>query len=388
MYNRKIKSAIKDLKTQYPVLTLSGPRQSGKTTFIKQEFPKHMYLSLENPDVHAQAQEDPRSFLMQNDGFLILDEVQKIPMLINYIQGIVDENMVMAQYILTGSHNMLLMESITQSLAGRVGLLTLLPLDFSEMHSEGLLTSDNYLDNIVRGYYPAIFHRNINSSVFYSNYIKTHINKDVSQLVNIQNANQFKNFLSVIASRAGQQLNYADISKICGISSPTVTRWLSTLETMYIVFELQPYFKNYDKRITKSSKLFFYDTGLLCHLLGIKTGADLKTNSKFGNVFENAVIAEIVKQNEHRNLMQEHYYFRESNNNEVDLLIPDGDKMHIYEIKGSSTYHSRFLDGLKYFENISGENIKSKNVIYTGDEVKNMNGYRLMNFFKTELIRN
>lgn len=365
--NRKIIEQLKIYKTKYPILALTGPRQSGKTTLLKELFHDYTYISLENPDLRAFAENDPNGFFEKYNQFCIFDEVQRVPQLFSYLQTIVDEKKIMGQFILSGSQNFHLMKNITQSLAGRVALFKLLPFDFGELHSADLM-EDDYTKAMLKGFYPAIYDRSIPSQVFYSNYIQTYVERDITELVNIRDMRTFRVFLSLCASRAGQLLNLNSLANECGITQPTVKAWISLLESSYIIFLLQPYHKNFDKRVIKSPKIYFYDTGLLCHLLKIKDTDQIKFNSYKGNLFENMVVGEYVKQNFHQNKMEELWFWRDSNGHEVDLIRQDDDLLNVIEIKSTKTVTTDLFKEITYFENLAKDEIKSKSLVYAGDD--------------------
>ncbi|MEQ1554375.1 MAG: ATP-binding protein, partial [Ferruginibacter sp.] len=352
----------------YPIVALTGPRQSGKTTFLKTEFPKYKYVNLENPDNRNYALKDPNNFLNEHGKYVIFDEVQRVPHLFSYIQHLVDENKIMGQYIFSGSQNFHLMNNITQSLAGRVAILKLFPFDLEEMKTANWHNPKDFTYNMQRGFYPALYDRKIPSKIFYSNYIQTYIERDVTNLINIRDLKNFRNFLYLCASRAGQLLNLNSLAMECGITQPTAKAWISVLETSYIVFQLQPYFTNFSKRVTKTPKLYFYDTGLLCHLLKIKEPQNIATHPQKGALFENMMIAEIVKNNAHKNLLQELYFFRDAVGHEVDLLIQTDEKMALVEIKATQTIMTDMFKGLQYFETLKPNLVKSKSLIYAGFE--------------------
>jgi len=363
--DRTIREAVLAYLKKYPVLAMTGPRQSGKTTFLKTVLPDYQYISLENPDNRQFAKSDPNGFLTAYSNKVILDEVQQVPHLFSYIQSIVDDSGIMGQFILSGSQNFHLMQSITQSLAGRVALFRLLPFDIAEMQQANL-PLDDFAKVIVRGFYPALFDRDIPSKVFYVNYLSTYVERDVSELLQVRNSRQFRTFLSLCAGRAGQMLNLSSLANECGITQPTAKSWLSVLESSYIIFLLQPYHENFNKRLVKTPKLYFYDTGLLAHLLKITDGDKLKLHEKKGALFENMVIGEKVKQNYHRYLQQELYYWRDSNGNEVDLLILNDDGMDIYEVKATETITTKLFDGLHKFEKLAGDRLHKKVLVYAG----------------------
>lgn len=364
-FKRTIEQAIKLYAKKYPVLAVTGPRQSGKTTMLKTMFANYTYVSLENPDMREFATKDPNGFFKHYPGNLILDEVQQTPALFSYIQTIVDASGKMGQFILSGSQNFQFMHNITQSLAGRVALFKLLPFDLSELKQAKLLP-DSYAETMVKGCYPAIFDREINSKVFYANYLQTYVEKDLKLLIEIRDLRQFRNFISLCAARAGQLLNLNALANKCGISQPTAKAWLSVLESSYIVFLLQPYHVNFNKRIVKTPKLYFYDTGLLCHLLKISKPDSIPMHPNKGSLFENFMVSEAFKQNEHKYLQADFSFWRDASGHEVDLLIEHNDKIGIAEIKASETIKSDDFKGLNYFAELDGSNVKHKHLLYAG----------------------
>jgi len=370
--NREIEIPIRKYGIKYPVIALTGPRQSGKTTLLKTLFPDYEYVSLENQDIRSFAETDPNGFLDRYAEKIIFDEVQRVPLLFSYIQTRVDESPVMGQYILSGSQNFHLMENITQSLAGRVAIFKLFPFDLQELNSYNLLNED-YLENLVKGFYPAIYDREIPSRVFYSNYIQTYIQRDVSELIEIRNIRQFQNFLGLCATRAGQLLNLSSLASDCGITQPTAKAWLSALENSYILFQLFPYHENFSKRIVKTPKLYFYDTGLLCHLLKITTRDQILTHPVKGNLFENMMIAEFVKRIHHKYTFQDVWFWRDSAGYEVDFVIQDGQKLHIVEMKAGQTVMPDMFNGLTWWEHVSGKQNLSKILVYGGNERQTRN---------------
>ena len=363
--NRLVKKQMDVYLKKYPVLVLTGPRQSGKTTFLKEQFPNYTYVNLENPDLRNYAIKDPNGFLTEHARYVILDEVQRVPHLFSYLQTKVDEDNITGQFILSGSQNFHLMRSITQSLAGRVGLFKLLPFDIQEMEQAGWL-NDDYAVNLQRGFYPGIYDRDIPSKVFYSNYIQTYVERDLSELIQVKDLKQFRNFISLCAARAGQLLNLNSLANECGISQPTAKSWISVLETSYIVYQLQPYYSNFNKRITKSPKLYFYDTGLLCFLLKINDASSLKISPHKGSLFENYVINEYVKQNYHRNLMLDYWFWRDAVGHEIDFIWQDSEKLNLVEIKATETVMPEMFRGLSYFEKFIPDLIQSKTLVHTG----------------------
>jgi len=287
----------------------------------------------------------------------------------------------MGHYILIGSQNFLLLENITQSLAGRVILFKLLPFDFTELKNEKLLIT-NWKEQLIKGFYPAIYDRNINASIYYSNYIQTYIQRDVSQLINIHDFTKFNNFIKLCAGRTAQLLNINHLAKDAGISPPTAKSWLSILEKSYIIFLLKPYYENYNKRVIKSPKLYFYDTGLVSYLLNIKNVEDISEHQK-GHLFENLIIAEKEKQNQHQYLLIEYWFWRNSKGIEVDLLYKKGAKFVLYEVKSSKTIQSKMIKGLNYFDKLTDGNVVSKSLIYAGEINQKRTDFKIVSWNNT-----
>jgi len=376
---RSISDSIVKQQRKFPILAITGPRQSGKTTLLKELFKDYRYVSLENPDIRLFASEDPNGFLAKYDERVIFDEVQRVPELFSYLQTKVDESRQMGQFILSGSQNFHLLSSITQTLAGRVALFKLLPLDFTEMKKEQLLPS-TYTEACIKGFYPAIYDRDINPSIFYSNYIQTYIEKDVTELINIRDLKSFRTLISLCASRAGQLLNINALANECDISQPTTKAWLSLLESSYILFFLQPYHENFNKRIVKSPKIYFYDTGLLCHLLGLRNAEDIEENRLKGNIFENMIVAEYHKKNYHAYTLKEYYFWQDSNAHEVDLLARNPNGFTIYEVKATQTITPKLFKNMDYFESIGGREEFNKTLIYGGSENQDRTNYRVISW--------
>jgi predicted AAA+ superfamily ATPase len=285
----------------------------------------------------------------------------------------------MVQYILSGSQNFHLLNSITQTLAGRVVLFKLLPLDFTELKASNLL-ANTYQEAAIKGFYPAIFDRDINPAIFYRNYIQTYIEKDVTELLNIKDVKLFRTFLGLCAGRAGQLLNYSALANECDITYQTAKAWLSILESSYITFFVQPYHQNFNKRLVKSPKLYFYDTGLLTHLLAIKTLEDLNESRLKGNIFENLIVSETFKQVEHKYLDQEYYFWQDSNANEVDLLKKKGTDFYISEIKATETITDKLFDQMDKFENISAPAKVHKRLIFGGNVNQKRTNYNIISW--------
>ena len=362
---RTIKKAMDIYLGKYPILVLTGPRQSGKTTFLKNEFANYTYINLENLDNRTYALNDPNGFLAEHGDFVIFDEAQRAPELFSYLQTKVDNDKIMGQYILSGSQNFHLMRNISQSLAGRVALFKLLPFDNLEMeHADWL--NDDYAVNLQRGFYPAIYDRDIPSKVFYSNYVQTYVERDLTELIQVKNLKQFRNFITLCAARVGQLLNLNSLANECGISQPTAKAWISVLETSYILYQLQPFHSNINKRMTKNSKLYFYDTGLVCFLLKINDAASLKTSAYKGSLFENYVINEYIKQQYHQNLLLDFWFWRDAVGHEVDFIWQNTEKLNLVEIKASETIIPDMFKGLSYMKKFMPDLIESKTIVHTG----------------------
>lgn len=366
MIDRNIKDDFHEYLSKYPILALTGPRQSGKTTFLKTNFPEYQYVTLENPENRVFAIEDPKGFLNQYNQKVILDEVQRTPELFSYLQGIVDDSGMMGQYIISGSQNFHLIEQITQSLAGRVGIFRLFPFDLSEIKLSGIVELGEWQELIIKGFYPAIYDRNIPPQKYYQDYIDTYLKKDIALLINLHDESAFYRFLRLCATRAGQLVNFEDLSRDTGVSNTTIKRWLSLLETSYIIYFLQPYYKNFSKRIIKSPKLYFYDCGLLSNLLNINEKV-APENPYYGVLFENMMVSDLIKTNYHKNLGRNYWYWRSSHGKEVDLLYEQNNKIHTYEIKASSTVKSKFFANLQFFESITVDQTTHPTLIYGGD---------------------
>ncbi|MEM6263953.1 MAG: ATP-binding protein [Bacteroidota bacterium] len=366
MIPRAIKGTIQESLKSYPIITLSGPRQSGKTTLLKQMFPQFAYFSMEPPDVRRGVMEDPRGFFEQHGHRLLIDEVQRVPELLSYIQSIVDEDSD-AKFVLSGSQNMLMMEQVSQSLAGRTGVFYLLPFSLEEL-SEAGMEEESYEQIIQRGFYPRIFDKQLLPNRFYPDYLETYVQRDVRQIKNIGNLALFQRFLSICAGHIGQTINYAQLASDTGISVSSVQNWLSVLETSFVVYRLSPYFRNFNKRITKAPKLYFYDTGLACSLLRIRDADALQNYFQKGALFENFIINEISKYYLNQGARPPIYYWRDQKQKEVDLMIDLGGELTVVEIKSGRTFHPEFFKHLTWIESISSLPIKNKYVIYGGDQ--------------------
>jgi predicted AAA+ superfamily ATPase len=384
MLTRTITKELLELSTLYPVVTLTGPRQSGKTTLARATFPNKPYVNLEAPDIRALAQKDPRAFLEQYPDGAILDEIQRAPELTSYIQVIVDEKNIAGMYILTGSYQLALTQEVSQSLAGRTGLLNLMPLSLEELKNQRLITTIE--QQIFTGGYPRIYNSNLLPRQFYRDYVQTYLERDVRQIVNVQDLTQFQRFIQLCATRIGRVLDMTSIANELGIARTTVKYWLSILEASFIIFRLQPYFENLGKRIIKSPKLYFNDTGLASHLLGIEDSKQLITHPLRGELFENLVVTELRKARLNRGFEPRLYYYRDSNQNEIDLIFQTSAGLVPIEIKSSKTFHKRFLKTLKLLKTLAGERCQKGYVIYGGEMEQKICDFELINYLRTAEI--
>lgn len=365
MITRQILEKLRDMATKFPVLTITGPRQSGKTTLCRQVFSDYRYVSLETPDIRLFAENDPRGFLEAYKDRVIIDEAQNVPQLFSYIQGIVDESKQVGQFILTGSQNFLLLEKISQSLAGRVYVFHLLPfnqIELTQIHKQEVFTA------IFKGGYPVLYDRNVEPGDYFPSYIQTYIERDVRSILQVKDLNLFSAFLKTCAGRVGQLFNASAVGAELGIDYKTVQNWLSILETSFIVYRLQPWYVNFNKRIVKTPKIYFYDTGLANNLLGIKSAEELQSHYAKGALFENYVINEHIKNERNKGNNNMPFFWRDNIGNEVDLLIDNGNNLKIVEIKSSKTIHADFFKGLNYFDKIQQNYQVQRFITYAGDE--------------------
>jgi len=383
MLKRTLDKKLKEAAKHYPVVTLTGPRQSGKTTLVQMSFPNYDYISLEEPDNRAFALEDPRGFLSQFPEKVILDEIQRAPDLFSYIQTIVDTQDISGQFILTGSQNFLLLQKVSQSLAGRCAVLHLLPFSLSELKQRRPLSIDTIgrqlpdknrslneeLSSVLfEGFYPRIHDKHLNPVDWLGNYFQTYIERDVRDVLNVGDLETFSRFVRLCAGRNGQLLNLSSLANDCGITHTTSKRWISILEAGFIVFLLRPHFKNFSKRLIKSPKLYFLDTGLLSYLLRIRSAEDLRIHSQYGSIFESYIISELLKN--YMNRGEEHpiYFWRDSTGNEIDIIMDEGDSLIPLEIKAGQTVSSDFFKGIRFWKKLSNEIEKPTALVYGGDK--------------------
>ena len=366
MIERTLKTKLEELAGKYPIVTLTGPRQSGKSTLLRYAFPDYKYVSLEDPDMRLFSLEDPRGFLSTYPEKTIIDEVQRVPALFSYIQTHVDDINREGMYMLAGSHNFLLMENITQSLAGRTAILKLLPLSHAEMQKSGILPS-SVDEEIFNGGYPRLYDKGITPTEYYPFYIQTYVERDVRMMKNIGDLSKFIRFIKLCAGRIGQLLNLSSLANECGIAVSTASAWISVLEASYICYLLKPDFNNYVKRLIKAPKLYFYDTGLACSLLNIQNAEQVSTHFLRGGLFENLVINEFIKKSFNQGVEPVLSFWRDSTGNEVDLLHYVDGKPYAYEIKSGATYNADFFKGISKWAKLSGAEPHQCAVVYNGD---------------------
>lgn len=367
MIPRNLGAKIKSLSTGFPVITLTGPRQSGKTTLVKSVFSDYAYLNLENLDERAAAEEDPKRFLrLHSKTGVIIDEAQKVPTLFSYLQGIVDESAEMGKYVLTGSQNFLLLETITQSLAGRVAICYLLPFMQSELKNENLAKETLDLA-LFYGGYPVLYDRSVTPRDYFPSYIQTYIERDVRSIKNIGDLSVFQRFIRLCAGRVGQLLNFSNLANELGINYKTVQSWISILEASFVIFLLRPHHQNYGKRLVKQPKLYFYDTGLLCSLLDINSSKQLENHYLRGNIMESFVTSEYIKMRVHNGLLPNAYFWRNNTGHEIDMLLEESDRLTAVEIKSGETINQQMFKGLDYYRNLSRDSDNSYYLVYGGD---------------------
>jgi hypothetical protein len=380
VFKREIETELQGLVKSYPVVMVIGPRQSGKTTLVRHVFPHKPYVNLEDPDTRNLADGDPRGFLERYPDGAILDEIQRVPKLLSYIQGIVDERDTKGLFILTGSHQLELHQAISQSLAGRTALLTLLPMSLDELIKAGL---DFSLDEaLLRGGYPRIHKDALDPTKAYRNYFQTYVERDLRQLINVKDLIQFERFVRICAGRVGQILNLEEIGGEVGVSSHTVKEWISILEASFILFRLQPYFENFGKRMIKSPKLFFTDVGLAAYLLGIENETQMSRDPLRGHLVENLVVLELLKWRLNHGQDPNLYYYRDVQKNEIDLIFKEGNLLIPIEIKSSKSFHSDFLKKLRFFQKLVGDRAPRGYLIYAGDQEQKVHSIELLNYKK------
>lgn len=383
MYPRLLEKKLQDSACHYPIVVVTGPRQSGKTTLVRAAFPKHRYLSLESPDERDFAAEDPRGFLSHAGPRAILDEVQRVPDLLSYLQTLTDERDEPGQFILSGSQNLLLLHKVTQSLAGRAAVLHLLPLSLAELQSRSPLPMEkigqpisshasharkDLWKTLFMGFYPRIHDKHLEPQDWLRNYYQTYVERDVRQIVNVGDIETFGRFVRLCAGRSGQLLNLSSLATDCGVTHTTARRWLSVLEASFLIYLLRPHHRNFNKRVIKSPKLYFIDSGLLCQLVRIQSPDNLKIHSMRGAIFEGFVVAEFLKQFLNNGLSPDLYFWRDSQGNEVDVLVETAGKIIPVEIKSGETVASDFFKGIGYWKKLNEPQKVPTALIYAGNE--------------------
>jgi uncharacterized protein len=366
MIKRTLTAKLLSISKKFPAVVLTGPRQSGKTTLVRETFPKKPYVLLEDPDTREFAQKDPRGFLTQYSGGAIFDEIQRVPALFSYLQGILDKTKIPGLFILTGSHNFLLMEQITQSLAGRAALLSLLPLSWQEL-SGAKRAFAAFEDHILRGGYPKLYADRLDPRDLYANYVRTYIDRDIRLLKNVHDLSTFHTFLKLCANRVGQLLNLSSLADECGITHNTAKAWISLLESSYIIFLLRPHHNNLNKRLVKTPKIYFYDTGLASYLMGIATKGMLAQHPIKGNLFECFIIAEIIKSQLNTGVDPSIYFWQDKLGREIDCIVENGPVVIPIEIKSGKTVTDDYFKNILYWSNLSKYPAEKALIVYGGN---------------------
>ena len=378
MIQRIAKDKLKDLASKFKAVAVTGARQTGKTTLVKQVFKSKPYLSLENPDTRNFALEDPRGFLESYPNGAVLDEVQRVPILFSYLQEILDNSKMKGMFILSGSNNFLLQQTISQTLAGRVGYINLLPFSILELKKAKLLPSDD--DNLMlKGFYPPIYDQKIPPADWCPNYIRTYIEKDVRQIKNITDLIVFERFIKLLAGRSGQELNNSALAVETGVDVKTIQSWIGILESSFIIYLLKPHYKNFNKTIVKRPKVYFYDTALVCYLLGIRNISQLNTHPLRGAIFECLVVTELIKKRTNSGLPINLFYWRDKTGHEIDIIVDDLGKLLPIEIKSGKTISTEFFKNIDYWSKLS--NTKRSILVYAGEQTqKRSNGKEILNW--------
>lgn len=381
MYKRQLAAELKNSAKYYPIVSVTGPRQSGKTTLIQNIFPKYKYVSLEDPDNLEFAETDPKEFLHTYGTQVIFDEVQRTPQLFSYLQTIVDKNNKLGQFILSGSQQFLLNAKISQTLAGRTAILKLLPFSLAELMERRPQTLWNsnkitkiqqpqfsVYDILFKGMYPRVYDHNIPAEKFYRDYIDTYVTRDVRTLLNVGDLKQFKTFLRLLAARCGQRVNLTSLGNDAGIDHTTVKRWLSVLEASYIIFLIQPHFNNFNKKLIKTPKIYFFDTGLLCSLLRITNVEELRHHALIGGIFESFVFSELYKYFSHNNNEAPLYFWQDKTGNEIDFLMEFATRVLPIEVKSAKTITQDFFKNINYWLALPGNKEQNGYLVYGGNE--------------------
>ncbi len=381
MIPRHLSQELHQQLKEYPVVTLLGPRQAGKTTLARALLSDYAYVNLEIPDILTFAREDPRGFLARYPEKTIFDEIQRAPHLISYLQGMVDESGTTGQFVLTGSHQLELRAAITQSLAGRTGILSLLPFSIEELKA-ATVTFDTFEEYIYSGFLPRIYDQNQRPNTAYANYYQTYIERDVRQIIQLKNASLFDKFMRLLAGRIGQVMNYQSLASDVGVDAKTIREWLSILEASFVVYKLSPYFENFGKRVIKSPKYYFTDTGLLSYLLGIEKPEQVTRDPLVGQLFENLIVLEALKTRYNQGQMPNLYFYRDSHGNEIDLLYASGRNLVGIEVKSAATFTPHFKKMLLRFSE-KQQTLQSGYVVYNGEARQFSDGIEAINYRDT-----
>ena len=379
MYYRELESKILQLSATFPVISVTGPRQSGKTTLCKMAFPNYGYINLEDAILREQIRSDVKTFLMQYPQGLIIDEAHYLPEVFSYVQVLVDEDKT-RRFVLSGSSNFLMMQNISQSLAGRAAILRLLPLSMRELGDVSKFNTDELM---IRGFFPSVWGNGSEPADVYRSYYLTYIQRDVMQIINLKDSSAFQQFITLCAARVGSEFVAQDLSNEIGVSLPTIQSWMSVLEASYVVFRLQPFYRNIGKRLTKTPKIYFNDVGLACFLLGIRTEEHLRTHPLRGALFENMVVAEMLKNRFNIGEESNLFFYRDKSKREVDIVEDFGIQMKAYEVKTAKRYNPEFFKNLDYLREVVGsDSVVTTQVIYDGDENRDIAVNGIVNYRK------
>ncbi len=381
--SRNVESLVTILREQYPILTIVGPRQSGKTTLSRKVFPRFGYVSLENPDIRMEVELDPKGFLTNYPDGLIIDEFQRVPQLASYLQQIVDDDPRPGRFILTGSRSLEIMDQVSQSLVGRSATVELLPFSYSEIFP--YIAAHDLTSILYTGLYPPIYHRNLDPAIWFSNYVRNYLERDVRQLVNIRDLNSFHRFIVLCAGRVGQLINYSDICSELGVSHNTVKAWLSILEAHYVIFFLYPFHANQVKRVVKTPKLYFYDTGLVSWLLSAREANHLDAHPLRGAIFENFCVSELTKSCFNRGERSNFYFWRDKSGHEIDVIQDSGLDYTGIEVKISKTFNKSFLKNLNYLAE-RDKRLTRRILVSGGEESKSLGDFSIVSWRDIESV--